>query len=106
MTNPPRAYINAGGTHPRMSRFGIWISRRGSAHRGVITVLRPQTPVHDRYAAQYRIIFAQSEPPAGGISLRDRVNVPAGRVKIGRGTRRKRGTARRDTFRRFLHRRG
>lgn len=31
MTNPPRAYINAGGTHPRMSRFEIWISRRGGA---------------------------------------------------------------------------
>lgn len=34
MTNPPRAYINAGGTHPRMSRFEIWISRRWSAHTG------------------------------------------------------------------------
>lgn len=52
MTNPPRAYINAGGTHPRMSRFEIWISRRGSAHSGArygtrkrpCTIVTPHNP--------------------------------------------------------------
>lgn len=33
VTNPPRAYISAGGTRPRMSHFEIWISGREHSRR-------------------------------------------------------------------------
>lgn len=62
MTNPPRAYINAGGTRPRMSLFEIWISGRehspGSALlRRLLVNSPPLPPPPYERAPEYPIVL-------------------------------------------------
>jgi len=93
MTNPPRAYINAGGTHPRMSRFEIWISRRGNAHEASLRHCahkRPCTIVtpHNTSPTFLRNLSHQLK-----ISLHDRCDARRGkcsarRIKITRAVKR------------------